>query len=238
MWIFLSLKWKQSNAGQTWCHKENSFNFSCLFVCFLERKWNVYFWFIWIFFRQDICLISTNSPSVTWHRLRWQELEYVLWTLNSNILPVQPRAVLALWRKDKITHSWSCKPSAMEKNLPKSEDVQECLKHTGRHKPNKTIVYKNRMLEAVGGEQGDLPCYHIQKCAVCSSSPIYNPLGEDERATERLAGLRPAGEAARVSLSENHPQDLGKADKSLVLIGKSLFLARFTSAYPFLFTPL
>jgi len=73
----------------------------------------------------------------------------------------------------------------MEKNLPESEDVQECLKHTGRHKPNKTIVYKSRMLEAVGGGQGeDVPGYQIPKCAVCSSSLIYNPLGEEERATE------------------------------------------------------
>lgn len=108
----------------------------------------------------------------------------------------------------------------MEKNLPESEDVQECLKHTGRHKSNKTIVYKNRMLEAVGGGQGeDLPCYQILKCAVCSSSPIYNSLGEDEGATEQLAGLRPAGEAARVLLSENHPQDLADFCKSLLWKG-------------------
>lgn len=85
----------------------------------------------------------------------------------------------------------------MEKNHPGSEDVQECLKHTGRHKPNKTIVSKIRMLEAVEGGQGDLPCYQILKCAVASSSPIYNPLEKDERATEQLEGLRPAGEDMR-----------------------------------------
>lgn len=78
----------------------------------------------------------------------------------------------------------------MEERHPELEDIQECLKHTGRHKSNKTIVYKNRILEAVEGGQGDLPCYQTLKCAVGSSSP----LGKDERATEQLAGLRPAGE--------------------------------------------
>lgn len=58
-------------------------------------------------------------------------------------------------------------------------------------------VSKNRLLEAREGGQGDLPCYQILKCAVGSTSPIYNCLGKDERATGQLAGLRPAGESVR-----------------------------------------
>lgn len=73
------------------------------------------------------------------------------------------------------------------------------------------------MLEAVGGGQwGDLPCYRILKCAVCSSSPIYK---EDKRGTERLAGLRLAREIAIASLAENHPQDFADFCKSLLWKG-------------------
>lgn len=87
----------------------------------------------------------------------------------------------------------------MEENHPESEDAQECLKHTEGHKPNKTTVSENRMPEAVEGGQGDLPCYQIMKCAVGSSSPIYNSLGKDERVTEQ-SGLRPAGQDMRYYL--------------------------------------
>lgn len=95
-------------------------------------------------------------------------------------------------------------------------------------------------------EEGeDLTCYPILRCVVCSSSPIYNSLREDERGTVWLARLRPAGETARASLSENHAQEptlvfvevySEKLDKRLVSIGKSLFLAQFTSIYLSLFT--
>lgn len=53
----------------------------------------------------------------------------------------------------------------MEKNVPESEAVQECLKHTGRHKSNKTIVYKYRVLETVG-ERGRFALLPNEICCV------------------------------------------------------------------------